>query len=87
MERTKVTAISAAAGKGTRSGLNENKIFYKLNGEPVILKTVKLFDENQRIDEIVIVHSEGEKEKIECILSPIITKPTRYVLGGKTRFL
>ncbi|MBR2376694.1 MAG: 2-C-methyl-D-erythritol 2,4-cyclodiphosphate synthase [Clostridia bacterium] len=87
MERIKVTAIIAAAGKGSRSGLNENKIFYNLDGEPVILKTVKIFDETPRIDEIIIVYSEGEKERIEGILSPVITKPIRYVLGGKTRFL
>ena len=51
MEHQKVTAIIACAGKGSRSGLNENKIFYKIDGEPVILKTVKVFDENKRIAE------------------------------------
>lgn len=87
MERVKVTAIIAAAGKGRRSGLKENKIFYNLDGMPVILKTVKIFDETPRIDEIVIVYGKGEKKKIEEILSPVITKPVRYVLGGDTRFL
>ncbi len=86
MERQKVTAIIACAGKGSRSGLNENKIFYKIDGEPVILKTVKVFDENKRIDEIVIVHSKGEKQRISEILKEI-SKPIRYVLGGNTRFL
>ena len=87
MEKIKVTAIIASAGKGTRSGLNENKIFYNIDGEPVILKTVKIFDETPKIDEIVIVHSDGEKQKIEEILNGKITKPLRYVLGGSTRFL
>ncbi|MBO5926406.1 MAG: 2-C-methyl-D-erythritol 2,4-cyclodiphosphate synthase [Clostridia bacterium] len=87
MQRTKVTAIIAAAGKGSRSGLNENKIFYEINGEPIILKTVKLFNEASRIDEIVVVYTKGEKDKIKGILSPFITKPLRYVEGGETRFL
>ena len=87
MKNTNITAIIAAAGKGNRSGLNENKIFYNINGEPVILKTVKIFDETPKIDEIVIVYSDGEKQKIEEILNGKITKPLRYVLGGNTRFL
>ncbi len=87
MERVKVTAIIAAAGKGNRSGLSENKIFYKIDDEPIILKTVKVFDETPRIDEIVVVYSAGEKQRIEEILSPSITKPVRYVLGGASRFL
>ncbi len=87
MEKIKLTAIIAAAGKGSRSGLSENKIFYKIDGEEVVLKTVKIFDENSKIDEIIIVHSDGEKEKIEGILNGKITKPVRYVLGGETRFL
>ncbi|MBO5888779.1 MAG: 2-C-methyl-D-erythritol 2,4-cyclodiphosphate synthase, partial [Clostridia bacterium] len=87
MKNTNITAIIAAAGKGNRSGLNENKIFYNINGEPIILKTVKIFDETPKIDEIVIVYSDGEKQKIEEILNGKITKPLRYVLGGNTRFL
>ncbi len=87
MEKVKVTAVIASAGKGSRSGLKENKIFYDLDGEPVILKTVKIFDESPKIDEIVIVHSDGEKQKIEEILSSKINKPLRYVVGGNTRFL
>ncbi len=87
MERIKVTAIIASAGKGSRSGLKENKIFHKIDDEPVILKTVKVFDETPRIDEIIVVYSDGEKQKIEEILSTSITKPLRYVLGGASRFL
>ncbi len=87
MNKIKLTAIIAAAGKGSRAGLSENKIFYDLDGEPVILKTVKIFDETSKIDEIIIVHSEGEQEKIEGLLKGKISKPIRYVLGGSTRFL
>ncbi len=87
MEKIKLTAIIAAAGKGTRSGLSENKIFYKIDGEEVILKTVKIFDENSKIDEIIIIHSVGERNRIEEILNGKTTKPIRYVLGGETRFL
>ncbi len=86
MNKQKVTAIIASAGKGTRAGLKENKIFANLDGESVILKTVKTFNENAKIDEIIIVHSLGEKDKINDILYPYINKPIKYVLGGSTRF-
>ena len=48
MNKQKITAILAAAGSGTRSKLKENKIFFKIDGEPIILKTAKIFDENTK---------------------------------------
>lgn len=86
MNKRKITAIIASAGKGSRSGLKENKIFAKIGAEPVILKTVKIFDEHPKIDEILIVHASGEKDRINEILYPYINKPIRYVVGGSTRF-
>ena len=86
MNKQKITAIIASAGKGTRSGLSENKIFAKIDGESVILKTLKIFNDNAKIDEIIIVHSEGEKDKINDIIYPYINKPIKYVVGGATRF-
>ncbi len=83
--KVKLTAIIPCAGAGTRSKQKENKIFSKLGGIPVVLKTVSTFAENKKIDEIIIVYSNGELDKIKQILSNI-QKPIRYVLGGETRF-
>lgn len=85
MERVKVTAIIAAAGKGSRSGQNQNKIFSLVGGVPVIRKTVLAFDKIKRIDEILIVHADGEKDAISKLLTDV-TKPIKFVLGGATRF-
>lgn len=87
MKEKKVTAIIAAAGCGLRSGLEENKIFARIHGEPMILKTVKAFDSVKTIDEIVIVHAAGEKDDIKKILDGETEKPVKYVEGGNTRFL
>ena len=86
MKNVKVTAIIPCAGKGERSKQKENKLFSIIDGEPVILKTVKIFAQTSRIDEIVIIYRNGELEKIKGILSCLNDKPIRYVLGGNTRF-
>lgn len=83
--KVKITAVIAAAGSGKRSGQTQNKIFSKLGGVPVILKTVWAFSQVKKIDEIVVVYSNGEDKKLKEILS-IIDKPLRYVKGGETRF-
>lgn len=87
MNKQKITVILAAAGSGTRSKLKENKIFFKIDGEPIILKTAKIFDENTKIDQIIITYSNGEKERINSILKGKISKPIIYIEGGKSRFL
>ena len=85
MKNVKVTAIIACAGSGVRAKQNQNKIFAEILGVPVVLKTVSAFDRVKRIDEILIVHGEGEDAKLKEILAEI-KKPVSYVLGGKTRF-
>ena len=86
----KTFAIITAAGSGSRfsSGKNETpKQFIKLNGKPVILYSLEVFQKSRLIDEIFIsanykyfdlLHSMAVKNKI--------TKLTTLVEGGKTRF-
>lgn len=85
MNKTKITAIIACAGNGSRSGLKENKIFSLLGGVPIVYKTVYAFSQVKKIDEIIVVYSPNEMQKLQEILADIKT-PVRYVEGGKTRF-
>ncbi len=85
MKNLKVTAIIACAGKGSRSGQKDNKIFAKIDGQSLVYKTVKTFSEIKPIDQIIVVYASGEKEKIQNELSSIL-KPIIYIEGGKTRF-
>ena len=85
MKNLKVTAIIACAGKGSRSGQKDNKIFSKIDGESLVYKTVKTFSEIKPIDQIIVVYANGEKQKIEQELSTIL-KPIIYIEGGATRF-
>lgn len=86
MNKEKITAVIACAGKGTRAKLSYNKIFAVLDGESVISKTFNTFNQMKKIDEIIIVYSKGEKELIEKQLSPT-DKTIKFVEGGETRFL
>mgnify|MGYP003307419135 CR=1 FL=1 len=52
----KVLAIIFAGGVGTRlNGENSlPKQFLKVNGEPIIVHTLKIFQENENVDKIYI---------------------------------
>ena len=80
------TVIIAAAGKGERAGFARNKLFEKVNGEPVIFATASVFDNLTDVDEIIVTYRAGEKEELENALKRIKT-PLRFVEGGATRFL
>ena len=86
MNKEKITLVLACAGKGSRAKLSYNKIFAILDGEAVILKTFSAFNQAKKIDEIVIVHSQGERELIEKLLPPT-DKTVRFVEGGESRFI
>lgn len=85
MKDNVVYAIIAAAGSGSRAKQCENKIFSLIDGEPVIYKTVKTFDECRLIDKIIITYRNGELDEIKSRLTKI-NKPVYYVLGGDSRF-
>ena len=37
-------AVIVAAGRGSRMGLDRNKVLYPLCGEPIVVRTVRAFD-------------------------------------------
>ena len=80
-----VHAIITAGGSGSRAGFKQNKILEIIDGEPVIKKTLLVFDNAKRVDDIIVVYKDGDLQKLKEILSDI-KKPLKFVLGGKTRF-
>ena len=83
----KVSVVIAAAGKGTRMGLEQNKQYVELLGKPLLARTIQVFEDSGLIDEIILVANMTEVEycreniadrygfnKIRCI-----------VAGGATR--
>ena len=49
-----VTAIILAAGSSTRFGKNRNKNFEIIDGKPILAHSLKAFDNNRYIDNIII---------------------------------
>lgn len=56
--KQKVAVVIAAAGMGTRLGSDIPKQYLKIAGEPILVKTVRAFCQNQRVDHVFIVTNE-----------------------------
>ena len=81
----KVSAVIAAGGKGTRMGAGENKVFMKLGGKEILLRTIEVFYKNPHIDEIVVVAGEGEHMRVTELLQNYTDKMRAVTTGGATR--
>ena len=87
MTRRKVACVVAAAGRGERSGLGYNKVFYNLDGRSVISRTLDALSESGLIDEIALVLADGDVPAYEEIArregeNPLVRAIVR---GGETR--
>lgn len=81
-----VTAILLVAGNSTRYGQNKNKNFETIHGKTILSYSLKAFQENSYIDNLVIGAKEEEMSILQNILKEEkITKSTTLVIGGKTR--
>lgn len=82
----KISGIILAAGNSTRFGQNKNKNLFEINGEPIISNSLKIFDNSEKINEILLVIKKEEKEYFEEIIKRNKFKKTiKYVIGGNTR--
>ena len=81
-----VTAIILVAGNSTRYGQNRNKNFEKINGQEVLTYSLKAFNVNQYVDNIIIAIKKEEEQQVENIINhEILNKPLKIVIGGNTR--
>lgn len=86
LDEEKITAIVLAAGNSIRYGKNRNKNFDIINGNPVLMYSLKAFDKNKYVDDIVVVVKREEIEKVKEIISESdISKNIKIVLGGNNR--
>ena len=81
-----ISAIILAGGKGKRMGASVSKQFIELKGKPIIYYTIKKFEENKNIDNIVVVLPPYEVSYFkEEILKKYSLKIDKIVLGGTER--
>ena len=86
----KVAAILPAAGLGTRMGkaseTGTRKQWIELAGTPVVIHTLRRFDEASSIDEIVVALRDEDRAPLEQHLAEeSFSKSIRLVDGGRTR--
>ena len=86
------SAVILAGGTGTRMGAVGpdgrplTKQFMELDGEPVILRTIRQFDRASCIDELILVIREEEKTRYPALLRGAgLQKPVKLTVGGATR--
>ncbi|MDU9050881.1 MAG: 2-C-methyl-D-erythritol 4-phosphate cytidylyltransferase [Candidatus Electrothrix sp. Rat3] len=84
-----VAAIIPAAGVGTRMGADIPKQFLELAGEPVLVRTLRVFLAHPAIDLIMLIlpplHLETGKDQLIPFLSKEEQSRIMYVAGGDTR--
>ena len=81
-----ISAIILAGGKGKRMGASVSKQFIERKGKPIIYYTIKKFEENKNIDNIVVVLPPDEVSYFkEEILKKYSLKIDKIVLGGTER--
>ena len=79
-------AIIPAAGQGLRMGGKRAKQFLKLDGIPVIIHTLKRFEQCPDIDQVVVVLPAKDVKGFPALARTFgLRKVTQCIAGGKTR--
>ena len=76
-------AVIVAAGASTRMG-GVDKVLAELGGLPVLSRTLRVFDDHDMIDTIIVVAREDQMQKISRVCSPY-HKVRIVVPGGASR--
>jgi 2-C-methyl-D-erythritol 4-phosphate cytidylyltransferase len=78
--------IIPAAGQGKRMGAGRNKLYLTLEGIPVLIHTLRVFEEDEQCEGIILsIHQNDEQGFKELLKEYRIRKVTDLVYGGKER--
>lgn len=78
-------AVIFAGGSGARMGAGLPKQFIEVNGKPIIIHTLDIFEEHPAIDEIYVACKEDYIEKLQKLIKRhMIMKVAKVVPGGAT---
>ena len=83
-ERPFCSAVIVAAGSSQRMG--SDKIFAALGGWPVLVRTIRAFEEAELVDEIIVVTREEKLQMVADLVKKYeLGKVRKVIIGGKTR--
>lgn len=86
MNQVKNVAIVLAGGVGSRMGFNYPKQFVKIAGKTAFEHTVAIFQQHEKIDDIIVVSERESYQQIEGLVAKnTFSKVSRIVFGGKER--
>jgi 2-C-methyl-D-erythritol 4-phosphate cytidylyltransferase len=78
--------IIPAAGQGKRMGAGKNKLLLELNSIPVFIHSLKVFEEDELCDGIILaIHPQDEAEFNSLLNKHGVKKVLELVPGGKER--
>ncbi|WHY67215.1 2-C-methyl-D-erythritol 4-phosphate cytidylyltransferase [Neobacillus sp. SuZ13] len=78
--------ILPAAGQGKRMGAGKNKLLLELNRVPVLIHTLKVFEEDNACSKIIVaIHPQDEEEFKALFIKYNVAKAIHLVHGGKER--
>lgn len=88
MEKAYCTAVVLAAGSGKRMGTQVHKQYLLIGGRPVLYYSLKVFQDSELIDEIILVTGKGEEEycRKEIVEKYGFSKVNHIVVGGAERY-
>jgi 2-C-methyl-D-erythritol 4-phosphate cytidylyltransferase len=79
-------AIIVAAGKGTRMGIDQDKLFLEIAGRPLVAHTWERFDQSPDIEHIIMVVRDGNQKMFSEMAAQFgFKKRFTLVAGGKER--
>ncbi|MFC2149489.1 2-C-methyl-D-erythritol 4-phosphate cytidylyltransferase [Candidatus Auribacterota bacterium] len=85
-KKNMTVAIVAAAGSGKRLKSRTDKPFVKINGIPLVIHTLRIFDRTRSVDQVILAVDPKHVSKFGAMLKEYgIKKVVRIVAGGKTR--
>ncbi len=80
-------ALIVAGGVGNRFGANRPKQFVEVNGKPILLFTLSVFQQSPHVDKIAVVCIDGWHEFVEHMKDQYNISKLSYVIeGGASRF-
>lgn len=81
-----IIAIIPAAGEGKRIGFTIPKQFFSIKGVPLIIYTLKTFENHPQVDEIIVATSSSYLNYLEkLVIQHKLKKVKKIIVGGKTR--
>ncbi|WP_062349758.1 2-C-methyl-D-erythritol 4-phosphate cytidylyltransferase [Bacillus kwashiorkori] len=82
----KYKVVIPAAGSGKRMGAKMNKLFIPLNNIPIIIHTLKVFEDDPWCEGIILVVNQHDQQSIEQLVDHYqIRKVQAFIPGGQER--